>query len=67
MPSVRETGVKKRRKAAPQKPVSGEPATPQTGDNFNAVTFIWLMVLSSFGLAAVMICKKQEEKKESAQ
>lgn len=43
------------------------PATPQTGDSFNAITFISLMVMSSFGLAAVMICKKREDNKEAAE
>lgn len=37
------------------------PVTPDTGDNFSATLFIALMVLSSFGIAAVMVCKKREE------
>ena len=40
--------------------------TPQTGDAFNAALFIGLMVISSFGLAAVMIAKKREEEKQIA-
>ncbi len=42
-------------------------ATPQTGDDFNAVMFIGLMVISSLGLVAVMIAKKREEKKQIAE
>ena len=41
------------------------PATPQTGDDFSAVLFIGLMVLSSFGLAAVILCKKREEEAQT--
>lgn len=43
------------------------PATPQTGDGFSAVLFIGLMVLSSFGLVAVIICKKREEEAQTQQ
>ena len=43
------------------------PATPQTGDDFSAVLFIGLMVLSSFGLAAVIVCKKREEEAQTQQ
>jgi len=39
------------------------PVTPDTGDNFSATLFIALMVLSSFGIAAIMVCKKREEEK----
>lgn len=42
-------------------------STPVTGDSFDAGLFINLMVLSSFGLAAVMICKKREDTKENAE
>jgi len=37
------------------------PTTPQTGDNFRADLFLGLMVISSFGIAAVMVCKKREQ------
>ena len=40
------------------------PATPETGDNFHASVFITLMVVSCFGLAAVLFCKKRDEAKE---
>lgn len=53
--------------AKPTEPTAPTPQTPQTGDNFQAVTFITLMILSSLGLAAIIICKKQEENKENAQ
>ena len=43
-----------------------DPNTPQTGDDFNAILFIGLMVISSFGIAAVMVCKKREEERETA-
>ena len=43
------------------------PVTPQTGDGFSAILFISLMVLSSFGLAAVMVCKKREEESQTQQ
>lgn len=39
------------------------PVTPDTGDNFSATLFIALMVLSSFGIAAILVCKKREEEK----
>ena len=42
-------------------------ATPVTGDTFSGMLFIALMVLSSFGLAAVMVCKKREQEEETAQ
>ena len=42
------------------------PVTPETGDNFHASVFVALMILSSFGLAAVVICKKREEAREEA-
>ncbi|MBR2309087.1 MAG: DUF11 domain-containing protein [Oscillospiraceae bacterium] len=37
------------------------PTTPQTGDNFRADLFLGLMVISSFGIAAVMVSKKREQ------
>ena len=37
------------------------PAIPQTGDSFAPGLFITLMVVSSLGLAAVVIAKKREE------
>lgn len=52
---------------APSKPATPAPETPQTGDSFQAFTFITLMVLSSFGLAAVMVCKNREQDKEKAE
>ncbi len=42
------------------------PVTPETGDGFNAAIFIGLMILSSFGIAAIMVCKKQEKVKQEA-
>lgn len=42
-------------------------ASPVTGDNFYSMLFISLMILSSFGLAAVIVSKKKEEAKESIQ
>ena len=45
-----------------------EPAvSPVTGDGFYSMLFISLMILSSFGLAAVIVSKKKEEAKESIQ
>lgn len=38
--------------------------TPETGDDFSAAPLISLMVLSSFGLVAVMFCKKRAKAKE---
>ncbi|MBQ8796847.1 MAG: DUF11 domain-containing protein, partial [Oscillospiraceae bacterium] len=45
----------------PEKPPVTPPTTPQTGDTFQAGLFISLMVISSFGIAAVMVCKKREQ------
>lgn len=42
------------------------PVNAITGDGFNAGVFISLMILSSFGLAAVIICKKREEEQQAA-
>lgn len=39
------------------------PTTPQTGDNFNMKLFIGLMILSSFGIAALLATGKKEEEK----
>ena len=41
--------------------------TPRTGDSFSPLTFGGLMILSSFGITAVVISKKKEEAEESAQ
>ncbi len=41
--------------------------TPVTGDHFSMMTFICLMVISSFGLAAVVISKKKEETEQTAE
>lgn len=41
--------------------------TPVTGDDFNATLFFGLMVISCFGLAAVIVTKKREEAKETAE
>ena len=35
---------------------------PQTGDSFQLGMFLSLMILSSFGIAALTVCKKKEEK-----
>ena len=43
------------------------PVTPNTGDSFQLQLFATLMVLSSFGIAAVMICKKREKAAEEAE
>ena len=43
------------------------PMTPETGDSFNLVFFVSLMILSSFGLAAMLVFKKREETEETAQ
>lgn len=39
--------------------------TPDTGDKFNPAAFFTMMVLSSFGLAAVITCKQREEAQEA--
>ena len=49
------------------KNVYAPPASPETADSFSITTFFCLMILSSFGLAAVMIRKKQDEAKENAE
>lgn len=41
-------------------------ATPQTGDGFNMSLFIGMMVLSSFGIAALLVSKKRLEAEEAA-
>ena len=41
------------------------PTNPVTGDNFRMLTFIGMLILSSFGLAAVMVSKKRSEKEET--
>ena len=41
-------------------------SNPNTGDDFRMPTFIGMMILSSFGLAAVMICRKRSEEEETA-
>lgn len=43
------------------------PVTPETGDNFHASIFVVLMILSCFGITAVMICKKRDEAMEEAE
>lgn len=49
----------------PVEPPVTPPATPQTGDSFNAGLFVSLMVLSSFGIAALTVCRKKEEEEEA--
>ena len=39
--------------------------TPDTGDRFSPMAFFTMMVLSSFGLVAVVTCKKREEAQEA--
>lgn len=64
---VEEKEPEKEPEKPPVQPPVTPPATPQTGDSFNAGLFISLMVLSSFGLAALLVGKKREEAEESAQ
>ena len=47
---------------APQTPPTPPPSNPQTGDNFHFGMFITLMILSSFGIASLVVIKKREEK-----
>ena len=55
------TVEEKKPEKEPEKPPVTPPTTPQTGDTFQAGLFIGLMVISSFGIAAVMVCKKREQ------
>jgi len=41
------------------------PTNPVTGDDFQIMTFVGMMILSSFGLAAVVIGKKRAEEEET--
>ena len=42
-------------------PPVGPPDNPKTGDSFAPELFVSLMVISSFGLAAVLVSKKRED------
>lgn len=59
--------VEQKPEKTPEKPPVTPPATPQTGDSFNPGLFVSLMILSSFGIAAMIVCKNKEEKEETAQ
>jgi len=43
------------------------PETPDTGDHFQATVFISLMILSAFGIVAVMVKGKKQEEEENIQ